>query len=795
MLLLVIAATGLLYAYYVDDLSHNPPGFYLDESAGAYNAYLIATTGASEFGDLPIYPKYYTGSRSEQGNPTHLYMLAAMYVFVAPSVVSARVLAASTVFVACFLLGVLAKRLSHRTSVGVIVGVTALFTPWYFDASRLVLEVFTYPLSIVLFLLALHAAQKRERWLTRDIIFIAIGLGLVMYSYSIGRLLAPAFAFGLVLFVGSRERIYSIVKTWVAFAVTLIPYAYFTLTKPGAASKRFMQVTYFSWEKPITENLSEFAAAYFADISPTFLLYEGDPLLRHHLPGFGELLAPTALLALAGLVIVAVRLYRSSWWLFIVYGLLVSVLPGALTTQRYHSLRLSAVAVFVLVLTIPAISFLLGDRLSPASDEEARPAPLPALARYTGAAVLAVILSLSAYQAYAYQMAFTEMARTRGYVFDDAYAPAFKRALQEPSRPIYLEDGYWGPAYVHAYWYATVRGVPLSNFVHLEEGSAAPLDALVLSSNETCSRCEIVFRSGPYLLYRVIDTDEVRTAPPPPAPVGAFAGGVGSGPGQFKNPRGLAVSQNGDIYVADSENNRITKFDGEGLPLAVFQKDGTGKGEFRDPNGLVLDDSGRIYVADAGNHKLVQLDEAGNVINEWNVPGNGFYGPRDIAAAPDGRLYIIDQGRSRIVRFAPDTGTFETFGTAGSGDGEFAGATGLGIGGGYVFVADAGNNRIQVFDMDMSFVRQWEVPAWERYIWHYPDIVFDGERELIYVTNGWKNEVLAYQTDGTPLPDDGPQASEPLANPSSIVLSSAGGRRRLLVLNTAGSRVTEMDLK
>lgn len=788
-LALIVVATGLLYAYYVDDLSHNPPGFYLDESAGSYNAYLIAKTGASEFGDLPIYPKYYTGSRSEQGNPTHLYMLAAMYLFVPPSVVSARVLAASTVFVACFLLGILARRLSGRTSIGVIVAVMALFTPWFFDASRLVLEVFTYPLSVVLFLLALHAAQKRDRWLIRDIVFISIGLALVMYSYSIGRLLAPAFAFGLIFFAHNKQRIFSIIKTWIVFAVTLIPYAYFTLTKPGAASKRFLQVTYLSWDKPVLDNFKEFLAAFMSDLSPAFLLYEGDPLLRHHVPGFGELLAPTVVLAIAGLLVIVARFYASGWWVFVVYGLLVSVLPGALTTQRFHSLRLSAVPVFLLVLTIPALSFLFGDRLR--SDGEAEPVPrsLTDFAGIAGAVVLVTVIGLSGYQAYKYQGAFTEIAPNRGYAFDSAYYPAYKRALQERSRPIYLEDGYWGPAYVHALWYATIDGIPLSNFVHLEENQRPPAGGLVLSSNEQCTRCEIVSRTGGYLVYRAFDGEGVRVAPAPVV-TGVFAGGSS----QFKEPRGLAIAPDGGIFVSDSGNGRIGKFDPDGNPAATFGRQGDARGEFKEPNGLALDESGNIYVTDPVNSKLLKLDPSGQVLDEWSGPPDGFYGPRDIALGPDGTIYIVDQGRARIVRFAPGSKTFETFGSPGSADGEFAHPTGIGIGGGFVFVADAGNNRIQVFDMNMEFVRQWDVPAWEKYIWHYPDVVYDNKKDLIYVTNGWKSEILAYKTDGTPIPEAQPHPAQPLNNPCAIEIAETNGKRSLFVLNYAEPRVTKIDL-
>jgi hypothetical protein len=53
-----------------------------------------------------------------------------------------------------------------------------------------------------------------------------------------------------------------------------------------------------------------------------------------------------------------------------------------------------------------------------------------------------------------------------------------------------------------AYWYATVEGRPLSQFVRLTEGAKPPSGVIVLSSNSDCQNCEVIQKSGAYLLYR-----------------------------------------------------------------------------------------------------------------------------------------------------------------------------------------------------------------------------------------------------------------------------------------------------
>src|SRR5215471_21528306 len=153
----------LLYLFYINDLANNPPGFYIDESAVAYNAYSLAKTGANEFGTrFPLFFPVYTGGWTQYANPTQIYLLAIPFTIAKPSIHLARVYSASWVFAACLLLGWLAKRISGQETVGLLVAVIAIFTPWLFDVSRLVMETFFYPMAIVLFLIALYSAAKKE---------------------------------------------------------------------------------------------------------------------------------------------------------------------------------------------------------------------------------------------------------------------------------------------------------------------------------------------------------------------------------------------------------------------------------------------------------------------------------------------------------------------------------------------------------------------------------------------------------------------------------------------------------
>lgn len=116
--------------------------------------------------------------------------------------------------------------------------------------------------------------------------------------------------------------------------------------------------------------------------------------------------------------------------------------------------------------------------------------------------VLALLVTATVLQAIDFQATFWREGPKRYFAFDVLYKPLYDAAVARPERPIYLEHGMWGPAYMDAYWYATVEGRPISEFVRLPYGAKPPSGAIVLSSNSDCQNCEIIQKSGAYLLYR-----------------------------------------------------------------------------------------------------------------------------------------------------------------------------------------------------------------------------------------------------------------------------------------------------
>lgn len=279
----------------------------------------------------------------------------------------------------------------------------------------------------------------------------------------------------------------------------------------------------------------------------------------------------------------------------------------------------------------------------------------------------------------------------------------------------------------------------------------------------------------------------------------AFTAGNGNRPGQMSKPRGIAADSKGNIYIADLGNSRVQKYDADGKFILAFGTAGDGEGQLKEPNGVAVDASNNVWVVDALNHKLLKFTADGVFVKEWKgPPENTFYGPRDIAIGPNKALYIVDQGRGRVVKFDPASESYSEFGSLGSGEGQFHEATGIAIAGDNVVVADAANNRIQVFDLSGKFVRAWPIAGadYARDAWHYPDVVYDESAKKLYITNGWTSEVAAYDLEGQIVTSTfKPEANDKLDNPSSIVISEADKKRRVLVLNTNGCKVTALELE
>jgi DNA-binding beta-propeller fold protein YncE len=128
--------------------------------------------------------------------------------------------------------------------------------------------------------------------------------------------------------------------------------------------------------------------------------------------------------------------------------------------------------------------------------------------------------------------------------------------------------------------------------------------------------------------------------------------------GELWQPADIFVDAQGNLWVADGRNNRIQKFDAQGNFLAAFGRGGADEGAFNEPWGVAVDAQGFIYVADTWNHRIQKFSPEFDFVAAWGVPGTdvsnplSLFGPRDIAIAEDGTLWLTDTGNQRVLHFS-----------------------------------------------------------------------------------------------------------------------------------------------
>jgi tripartite motif-containing protein 71 len=175
----------------------------------------------------------------------------------------------------------------------------------------------------------------------------------------------------------------------------------------------------------------------------------------------------------------------------------------------------------------------------------------------------------------------------------------------------------------------------------------------------------------------------------------------GEGVTRLSAPSGITVdASSGNVYVADTE--RIHMFSSNGTFLAAFGQYGDDNGRFSSPEGIALDQEGNVYVADTENNRIQAFSSNGTFLTQWGDYGNDtgrFSSPEGIAVDQEGNVYVADTENNRIQAFSSN-GTFLTqWGKFGRSDVELEMRFPEGIAvdqEGNIYVADTLNNRISV---------------------------------------------------------------------------------------------------
>lgn len=349
-----------ILAAHTFSLADIPAGLYLDESSIGYNAISLIETGRDEHGVfLPTYPK----SVGDYKNPVLVYTSAVILKVLGVSEFALRF--TSFIFYLCALgfILLLVNRLTDYNPVIRLYTLAAFgFLPMFFTISRIAFEVITQLTWTSAGLLLIWIVFQQEDLKGGDLTAIICGfvLGAATYTYSTGRLLSFLGLGMLWVVYFKRDNFKKLTLLTTAFLTALIPFFIFTARNPGAITSRFSSVSYWGNDVPLADKLVIFLQNYTAYFSPRFLLFQGDPNLRHS-TGFGGVIFITVfLLALIGLTGIVVKKRLDRFNIFLLASLLLSPVAAAMTSEGTpHALRSMTLGLYVLLFSCHGVNEIL----------------------------------------------------------------------------------------------------------------------------------------------------------------------------------------------------------------------------------------------------------------------------------------------------------------------------------------------------------------------------------------------------------------------------------------------------
>jgi DNA-binding beta-propeller fold protein YncE len=262
------------------------------------------------------------------------------------------------------------------------------------------------------------------------------------------------------------------------------------------------------------------------------------------------------------------------------------------------------------------------------------------------------------------------------------------------------------------------------------------------------------------------------------------SGGRVIGEGSLMEPRGVAVRSDGRIAVADVGLSTVVQFEPDGTPVREALPV-----ELREPESVAWTPQHVMVVADTWGQQAVMTNISGGGSRTLPVPGEGWYGPRGVAVAPDGTIALTDTGNKRVVIFTMVDGVVmaQMTGREGSAPGDFVEPVGIAwlSDSRRLVVCDTGNRRLQVIGRDGGAVGEVGLPdAWSDF-YSRPQIavISDG----LWVVSDTPGSALWIVRDGVPgrvsLADAGISPTGVAATRNGLYVSDLEGKIWIFDLN------------
>ncbi|MFN8526069.1 MAG: 6-bladed beta-propeller [Chloroflexota bacterium] len=264
-----------------------------------------------------------------------------------------------------------------------------------------------------------------------------------------------------------------------------------------------------------------------------------------------------------------------------------------------------------------------------------------------------------------------------------------------------------------------------------------------------------------------------------PTSVG-WLGGDSAPTSIIREPMAVAVLPDGDILVADVGSSSIHRFSPDGLLRRSY-----GAGRLSYPVGLAVSEEGGVWVADLWQEAVFALDLATDRLDEVEAGPLGVRRPAGLAFK-DGKLYVADVGRHQVLVMSPAGEILRVLGSGkGQGPGEMQFPNGVWASrlSDSVFVVDSNNRRIQVFDTGGHLLR-----TLQPHRLMLPRGLVEDAAGHLYVSDALAHDIVHLDEQGTALDRRG--ETEGLSAPNGLGLAG----RRLFVADRGTGRIVIWDL-
>lgn len=261
-------------------------------------------------------------------------------------------------------------------------------------------------------------------------------------------------------------------------------------------------------------------------------------------------------------------------------------------------------------------------------------------------------------------------------------------------------------------------------------------------------------------------------------------GQPGQGAGQFLRPVGLALDHRGQLYVADSGNNRVQVVDVDGNFIAEYGRHGWRTGEFDTPTDVAINyqRTELLYVADTGNSRIQYCNLVDRIFrivagsrSNYDLREDEEHRaieldlPEGVAIGRNGEVYTIDTGNHRFVQFNTEGLPALIRGEFGRAKEQFRNPTDLVVDTrGNVYIVDSGNHRIKKYDFSGNLVRMWGTEGEAMGQFREPSHITLDRWNYLYVTDGGNRRVQVFRGDGQTVMAFN---SEALVEPAGIAIS------------------------